>query len=305
MKKILYVVAILLVTMIFLCGCSEKLKINSLNLDFDFTINDTLEDGAGKQVKVIILAGQSNATGVSHTNILKEKISQEKYQEYVNGYKNVYINYNTENGTNKSNGFVHTNIESYHWFGPEIGIAEKLGQKNEEYYIIKYSYGGSNLYEHWKKENQCLYKGLVEFTNKSIDYLKSKNYNPEIIAMCWMQGESDAFGQTAKKYYNNTTRFVSSIREEFGDIKWIDAGISDSPYWKKYQTINDCKLRFSKLSDKNYYIDTIKEGLTYNLEPETNPDLAHYDTLSQIKLGHLFAETVLHKHPLNTAGKDV
>lgn len=276
-----------------LIGCGEKSKINSLKLNFDFVINDTLEDGNNKDVKVIILAGQSNATGVAHTEILKKKVSEEKYNEYVTGQKNVYINYNTENGLNKSEGFVHTNVESYYAFGPEIGLSESLGQEQDEYYIIKYSYGGSNLYEHWKKENKCLYKGLIKYTNQSIEYLKSKNYNPSIVAMCWMQGESDAFGETSQKYFENTKKFVNSIRQEFGNIKWIDAGISDSPFWKKYKTINDCKLKFSKLSDNNYYIDTIAENLTYNLEPQASPDLAHYDVLSQIKLGHLFSNAVI------------
>lgn len=277
-------------TMLF--GCSAK-KINPLNVDFEFTINDNLADGNGENVNVVLLAGQSNATGVAYTSILKDKVSQEKYSQYVNGQFNVYINYNTENGVNKSNGFVHINIESYPTFGPEVGLSERLGKEDEKYFIIKYSYGGSNLYEHWKKENECLYKGLVQFTNQSLKYLRDKNYIPTIVAMCWMQGESDAFGHTSKKYFNNTKIFVSQIREEFGNLKWIDAGISDSQYWEKYKTINDGKLKFSKLADNNYYIDTIKEGLTYNLEPMDNPDLAHYDTLSQLKLGNLFAEKVL------------
>lgn len=294
MKRIRVFAILMILCGVMLLGCSNK-NINTLNLDFNFTINDNLDDGNGENVKVILLAGQSNATGVAYHSILKEKVSEDQYNKYCNGQSNVYINYNTENGTNKSDGFVHTNVESYVIYGPEIGLSERLGEEKEKYFIIKYSYGGSNLYEHWKKENECLYKGLITFTNQSIQYLKDKNYNPTIIAMCWMQGESDAFGQTSKKYYNNTKKFVSEIREEFGNIRWIDAGISDSPYWEKYKTINDGKIKFSKLSDNNYYIDTIKEGLTYNQEPIDEPDLAHYDSLSQIKLGHLFAEKILCK----------
>lgn len=275
----------------FLCSCGDNSNVNSLNINFNFVVNDTLEDGGGKQVKVVLLAGQSNATGVAYVNILKEKVSDAVYDKYVSGWQNVYINYNTENGLNKSDGFVHTNIESYYTFGPEIGLGEKLGQESDEYFIIKYSYGGSDLFRHWDKENECLFKGLVEFTQKSINYLKEKNYIPEIVAMCWMQGESDAYYDKAEQYYDNTKNFVSNIRQEFGNIKWIDAAISSS--WKDYQIVNNSKFEFSKLSDNNYYIDTIAAGLTCNLEPEDNPDLAHYDTLSQIKLGHLFADAIL------------
>lgn len=292
MKKMLCTIFIFVLSLSLFCACNKN-KTNSLNLDFNFIVNDTLSDGKNKKVKVVILAGQSNATGVAYVDILKEKVSADTYINYLNGPKNVHINYNTENGLNKSDGFVKLNIESYNTFGPEVGMIERFGKTNEDYFIIKYTYGGSNLYDNWNKNNQCLYKGLIEFTNKSLNYLQSKNYKPTITAMCWMQGESDAFGKTSEKYFNNTVKFVNSIRKEFGNIKWIDAGISDSPYWEEYKTINNCKYKFSTLSSNNYYIDTIKEGLTYNLEPESNPDLAHYDSLSQIKLGHLFANAVL------------
>ena len=39
----------------------------------------------------------------------------------------------------------------------------------------------------------------------------------------------------------------------------------------------------------NAVIDTLAEGLTYNTEPIEGADIAHYDSLSEIKLGHLFA----------------
>lgn len=291
MKKLFCVILIFMFSFVFLCACGGKSNVNSLHINFNFVVEDTLEDGGGKQVKVVLLAGQSNATGAAYGSILKQKISEAEYNKYVSGWENVYINYNTENGQNKSNGFTHTNIESYYTFGPEIGLGEKLGQESDEYFIIKYSYNGSDLFRHWDKDNKCLFKGLVEFTKKSINYLKDKNYKPEIVAMCWMQGESDAYYNKAEQYYENTKNFVSNIRQEFGNIKWIDAAISSS--WNDFQIINNSKFKFSQLSDKNYYIDTIAAGLTCNLEPKGNPDIAHYDSLSQIKLGHLFADAIL------------
>ena len=42
----------------------------------------------------------------------------------------------------------------------------------------------------------------------------------------------------------------------------------------------------------NRVIDTISEGLTCSNEPSDNPDIAHYDSLSEIKLGHLFIENI-------------
>ena len=45
-----------------------------------------------------------------------------------------------------------------------------------------------------------------------------------------------------------------------------------------------------KLIDNNFYIDTIAAGMHTDQEPFNNPDGAHYDTESEVLLGHLFAE---------------
>ncbi len=274
-------------------SCKEKTEPNELGVAFDFELNTTIPDGGNKNVKVVILSGQSNATGVAYPDILKTKVSNEKYNEYLNGYDNVWINYNTENGSRYSKGFVKTNVEADDYFGPEIGLAETLSQTNETYFIIKYSYGGSNLYSHWNKENKCLYKALINFVNSSMDFLRENNYNPTIEALCWMQGESDSSKSHAKDYYKNLKEFVSNIREDLGDMRFIDAGISDASFWKEYQTINEAKERFASDSENNYYFSTIDNGIVAREEPYDQIDYAHYDSLSTIKLGQMFGQYVL------------
>jgi hypothetical protein len=39
-------------------------------------------------------------------------------------------------------------------------------------------------------------------------------------------------------------------------------------------------------------VDTISAGLICTEEPEGAPDIPHYDSMSEIKLGHLFAEQI-------------
>ena len=46
------------------------------------------------------------------------------------------------------------------------------------------------------------------------------------------------------------------------------------------------------MSPMNVLVDTISAGLDCTKEPEDTPDIPHYDSLSEIKLGHLFAEAV-------------
>ena len=126
-----------------------------------FVVNDTLANGHGRKAKIILLGGQSNAAGCSIDEYLQMKVSQEKYSEYQNGYDNVYINYYVS-GNNKSEGFVKCSTcqgESGGYFGPELGIAEKLNElyPDELFFIIKYAYSGTNLYEQWL----LLYRGNI------------------------------------------------------------------------------------------------------------------------------------------------
>ena len=270
-----------------------------------FTVKDTLPDGGGKTMRVILLGGQSNASGCSRDDYLKMNVSEEKYQEYSDGYDNVYINYLS--GANMSEAFVKCSTlqgEMEGCFGPELGLAEKLHEMypDEDFVIIKCAWGGTNLYEQWLSPSSNgktgkLYKQFVKFVKTSIDYLEGKNYEVSIEAMCWMQGESDSFlVSSAENYGKHLNNFIEDIRGEFSDyasedgIAFIDAYIADNPvYWVYCDEVNAGKREVSKLSDKNFVVDTIAEGLAFSNEPADNPDLAHYDSMSEILLGHLFA----------------
>lgn len=270
-----------------------------------YTINDTLPDGKGETVRVILLGGQSNASGCSLDEYLRLNVSEEKYQEYQAGYDNVYINYLS--GANMSEAFVKCSTlqgELEGAFGPELGLAEKLHTMypDENFVIIKCAWGGTNLYEQWlspssKGKTGQLYKQFVKFVQTSIDYLEGKNYEVSIEAMCWMQGESDSFlSESATQYAEHLTNFIEDIRSEFSEyaskngIAFIDAYIADNPaYWIYCDDVNAAKREVAKLSDNNFVVDTIAEGLVCTNEPTGTPDLAHYDSMSQILLGHLFA----------------
>ena len=301
--SIISIVCLLLIAFFTTWGIYEY-----VNNKITFVINDTLPDGQGKKAKVILLGGQSNASGCSRDEYLKKNVSAEKYSEYQNGYDNVYINYLS--GAKKSESFIKCTTkqgEIEDGFGPELGLAEELHNKhpNELFFIIKYAWGGSNLYKQWlspssKGKTGQFYKEFVKYVNTSLEYLISKNYDIEIEGMCWMQGESDSVSYTiATEYKDNLTNFIKDIRKEFSKYKssdgiaFVDAYIANNPtYWVYYEQINNSKQEVANLSSMNTVIDTIAHDLTCSNEPFDAPDLAHYDSLSEIKLGHLFAEEI-------------
>ncbi len=277
----------------------------------DFTIKDKLENVNNQTAHIIFLTGQSNATGVSLNSYLQQNVSAEKYQEYEQGYDNVYINYINENCNTMSDGFVNTKLGqgfSALNFGPELGIAEKLSENypNEKFFIIKYAYAGSNLNKQWLSPSSIgptgkFYTAFINFAKSNLNYLISKGYNIKLDGMCWMQGESDAGSEDiANKYEKYTKNLIKDVRsdlDKFGgqNMLFVDAYIDDT-YWKYNEIINNAKLEVSKLSDNNVVIDTLYYGLTTKNEPEGNPDVAHYDALSGLKLGQLFATEIIKKY---------
>ncbi len=284
----------------------EQIEKKNAEPDFLVTINDTLPDGQSKKARVILLGGQSNAAGCSRDEYLKKNVSDEQYEELKNGYDNVYINYYVS-GNNKSNGFVKSGLiqgEAGGFFGPELGMAQKLNElyPDEQFFIIKCAWGGTNLYEQWlspssRGKTGYLYNNFVKFVNESMEYLISKNYDAKIEGMCWMQGESDAFLTShAIKYEKLLINFIKDIRKEFSQysaddgIAFIDAYISEN--WPYHELLNESKKSVADSFVLNTVIDTQAHGLTCSNEPEESPDLAHYDSLSELKLGNLFINSL-------------
>ena len=257
--------------------------------------------------KVILLGGQSNATGASYSSFLKEKVSTEQYEEYVNGYSNVKILYSS--GTlssgvpsvrNKTSEFVDTKLGqgiSGSAFGPELGLAAYLSKTypDETFYIIKYAIGGSGLYAHWNPEDEEKNSCLVEFketVDRGLELLDEMGLDPRIVGFVWMQGESDASTlYRAHEYYRLQKALIEDIRNEYGfyeglgGIAFIDAAVSESGVWASSYLVNKRKLEYSKESKLNFYIDTNAHGLN---TLEENNDPAHYDSTSMILLGELY-----------------
>ena len=306
-KKKKIIISCICVLCLFSIGVGMFIYVGALKGRVVFNVNDTLPDGEGKSVKVILLGGQSNASGCSRDDYLKKNVPEEKYAQYDQGFDNVYINYYVS-GYHASNAFVKCGArqgEGGGYFGPELGMAEKLNElyPDETFFIIKCAWGGTNLYDQWLSPSSAgktgdLYQQFVDYVNTSINYLVSKNYNIEIEAMCWMQGESDSFSvKDAKKYEERLTNFIADIRDEFSEyasddgIAFVDAYIADNPvFWVYCEHVNNSKLAVSKKSPMNLLVDTVSAGLTCTEEPEENPDVAHYDSLSELKLGNMFIE---------------
>ena len=259
--------------------------------------------------KVIVIGGQSNAVGSSGVAHLITNIGKDKYNEYMKGIDNVKILYRCTStsrtdlsDSNNSDTFVSVAPGQGYLasnFGPELGLAIYLHENypDETFYIIKHAIGGASMAGYWNMNNEEKNRGTVlleQTIDDGLALLKAEGLNPKIVAMLWMQGESDGGSLPgAYKYADLLSAFVNEIRTKYASdasargIAFIDAATSDSGYWNCYMTVNYVKRQFARQSPLNYYIDTNAFGLTTLRE---NNDPAHYDSDSMLWLGELFGE---------------
>ncbi len=264
--------------------------------------------------QIILIMGQSNAEGNSHSKHLEENVGVEKAAEYLAGYEGIKISYiNSELLNTSKYRFVPVRADqgySTDRFGFEVGIAEKLSRASLSSipYIIKYTYGGTAIKNEWRppacgKDTGYLYKAAVNFVKTECEELRAQGLIPVIKAICWMQGESDAERPDYEDYKFLEGGLKRDLRDAFAEYKpdgaeigFIDAGISDCTAWTEYKKVNAAKLALSLEDEYHDYIDTIAAGLPYLEEPIDEPDIYHYDCLGSIRLGHLFAEILLSKY---------
>ena len=263
-------------------------------------------------VDVVIISGQSNGVGCSWCDQITDSMGMTKYEEYLVGYNTIKIsfsnwdkgwptiNFQVQNASR--NRFVDVKLgqgNGSHSFGPEIGIAEATHEKYaNKLFLIKFACGGSNLKDDWlDKKNSPMYPRFIEYIRSQMTLLSESGYNPTIKAFCWMQGEGDSYNGYYQTYQQNLKTFVTNVRTDLRDLSgekemaFIDAGINNYPArWQYWKEVNDAKIAFAAESDNNIYIDTIGAGMHTDVEPRGNIDRDHYDSDSQVLLGHLFAE---------------
>lgn len=305
----------LLISIFLLLGLSSCKISNSSSFNSNSSIsNSTIQEEKNNNIDVIILTGQSNAEGHTWNNELFKNVEKAQAKQYIDGYDNVKIRFNCNNGLNYCKDFQSVKLGyglSTNQFGPEIGIAEYLNDVHEflnnDVYIIKYAVGGTSLYSDWRSPSSStnntqtgkLYTNLINYIDESIDLLKKQDLVPSIKAICFMQGESDSTSIGSSVYEELEDNFIKDIKNHIETtqneiVQFIDAGISDCPNWSQYyKIINQAKKNnVLKDSTNRYYFDTVDDKLEYRYEPTSNPDINHYDSLSMIELGKLFSKTL-------------
>ncbi len=282
---------IIFVGLVVILSCSNQVQDLSSNITYDFSSD-------GEPIDVIILAGQSNATGACLSEDLRNHVSPEDFELFTNGFENQKI-ISYLDWSNYSMLSVYTDLTNVKFghgfsesaFGPEIGISYVMNKENKEVVIIKFTSPGSGIDTFVNPEGLNSFFDLFIFN--SMKRLNDMGFSPSIKCLCWMQGECDSTKKEEALLYEGREQFlISKVREKYGnEIVFIDAKVTD---WDLvfplcYQDIvNDAKKSISINENNCFMINSV------NLTKDDD-DLAHYDAISEFELGKRFGEMILNK----------
>ncbi|MBJ6610813.1 MAG: sialate O-acetylesterase [Candidatus Thiothrix moscowensis] len=144
--------------------------------------------------RLIILAGQSNMMGRGKTHDLP--------RAYKTTPTNVHYFYQ---GRERK-------LAQFAYFGPEVSFAHTIAQAfpQDRIILVKQAASGSMIRQ-WQP-GQALYKGLL----RQIGFATEGQTSPQVDAIVWMQGESDAQSSLpiAKQYGNQLKQMIENLRND-------------------------------------------------------------------------------------------
>lgn len=173
--------------------------------------------------------------------------------------------------------------------GPSASFAACLRayQPEIELGLIPCADGGSSIDE-WMK-GEALYEHAV-FQGKLAQRIST------IKGILWHQGESDTKLGNIAVYKNKFSQMIRDIRKDLGleEVDLFIGGLGDfladcpiNPNFKNYTEINEIFKEYVKENNNTYFVSA--EGL------KANPDLLHFDGISQRKFGVRYAHAKLYR----------
>jgi hypothetical protein len=249
------------------------------------------------RLRVILLAGQSNADGRAEPNELPATPV-----DLLLPQNDVDFFYNTEGGT-ATLATLTPGLSETSQFGPEITLGRAMAdlwtvEDNTRVAIIKYANGGTNLQNDWKAG------GDGTSTSDGAEYLIFQQTVQEGLAalsaaypdavldfqgMVWMQGESDAVNGFEHQYQANLAAFISDVRATYGaDLPFIvgrlSSGQTNLPAGA-LSAVRDAQTNVATMMPRVTLIDTDSFGI--------QPDNLHFDGAGQQALGDAAATALI------------
>lgn len=232
---------------------------------------------------VVLLGGQSNMDGRAATSGLPTSpVDLQQPQTDVLLYEGGNLR-NLQPGSGSD-------------FGPEITFGRTVadGQPTNNFALIKYAVGGTDLNNDWDPTSVGTYTSFRNTVTNGLTALTNAGHTYEITGMLWTQGERDAkTGRTTAQYEADLNEFIGDIRTRYG---------ADLPFFISRLSINQTNITSAQLGEirpaqdnvaatdpSAFLIDTDAMGL--------KSDNLHFDAAGQIALGEAFGNAYLTNVP--------
>ncbi|TWU41835.1 hypothetical protein Poly41_01270 [Novipirellula artificiosorum] len=186
-------------------------------------------------------------------------------------------------------------------FGPEMGFARTLAPRSPlPIAIIKIAFSGTHVAGDWnpnlsdREDSEdpndsrgACYRSLLAETHQAISQL-SQTYAPEIEAIVWVQGESDAQAAYVDAYQTNITTMIQELRKDLATPNlWVMLGVNTrfggghNPFMPK---IVAAQQAVAHLDPHVQYVDCDGASIANH---------AHFDGQGTLQVGTRFANTLL------------
>ncbi|NNE00760.1 MAG: hypothetical protein HKN47_25875 [Pirellulaceae bacterium] len=185
-------------------------------------------------------------------------------------------------------------------FGPEIGFARAIAlQQSTPIAVVKVAFSGTHIAGDWNPNAKATdaatehdsrgacYRELVQQSRRAIADLKDQHYDPTLVAMVWVQGESDATAQRVDDYQHNLGRMIQTLRSDLKAPELIALlGVNTRFGGGKNQympAIIAAQQAYGQSDPLACYVDTAGATIANH---------AHYDAAGTIDVGQRFAKAL-------------
>ena len=264
-------------------------------------------------IKVIILAGQSNAEGVNsdHRDLPSSLSGLHPDISFFDRF------YNASRGWEQLDPPNSRKREDQGYgpwgFGPEVTLGRAIADETgEDVYIVKMAWGGTSLERDWlnplpiytnHKFNVLTEGRLYDRMKAGVDEARSRltaqtGQATEVAAFFWMQGEADASNNFDANgnwiasfhtiYEDNLNELAGMVRSDFGNptMPFILGRIGDDfTSNNKWINVRNAQVSFANSDPNAYWVDTDSFVMSN--------DNLHYNSTGYQQLGNAFADVYL------------